>query len=144
MPSKSRSVWSLIMIGCCYFCVFIQAVLKGFLACSTLTIMYDTSKNSEKWVDSKYVKIERLGILVCMWSLKILECIFSTSLFHDILYTVRFVKMRVIQQYYFNYVNSVGKRPLQQNTVFFWFGTMLMMLWLCNHRFYFKEMKLWI
>ena len=31
----------------CYFCVFTKAVLKGFFACSTPTIMYDISKKSE-------------------------------------------------------------------------------------------------
>ena len=89
-------------------------------------------------------KIERLGILVCTWSSKMLKCIFSTSLFRDILYTVRFVKMKGIQRYHFNYVNRVGKRPPQQNTVFFRFGTMLMMLWLCNRRFHLNNLKFWI
>ena len=72
----------------CYFYVFTKAVLKGFFACSTPTIMYDISKKSEHWVDSDYVTIERLGILNFMWSLKMSEFIFSTSSFDNLLYTV--------------------------------------------------------
>ena len=76
-----------------------SAVLDGFFTCSTPTIMYDISKKSENWVDFDYVKSERLGVLNCTWSPKISEFIFSTSLFHNVLYTVRFLKMRRIQRY---------------------------------------------
>ena len=48
-------------------------------------------------------------------------------LLHDILYIIKFIKMRRIQQYHFHYVNCMGKWPQQQNTVFISFGTMSMM-----------------
>jgi len=108
------------------------------------TTMCDIPKNSEKWVESKYVKSERLGIVPGTWFGKRVDVRISNILFHDILYTVGFVKMRRIQRYYFYYVNRVGKRPAEQNTVFFRFGTMLMMLWLCNRSFHLKDMKFWI
>ena len=115
-----------------------------FSAHSTLAKMYDISKNSEKSVDSEYAKIERLCIRVCTWSSKMSQSIFSTSLLHDILYTVGFVKMRRIQRYHFNYVNRVGKQPPQQNPVFFRVGTMLMRLWLFNRSVPLKKIKFWI
>ena len=31
------------------------------------TTMYDTPKNSEEWVESKYIKIERLGVVSGTW-----------------------------------------------------------------------------
>ena len=90
------------------------------------TTMCDIPKNSEKWVESKYVKSERLGIVPGTWFGKRVDVRISNILFHDILYTVGFVKMRRIQRYYFYYVNRAGKRPAEQNTVFVRFGTMLM------------------
>jgi hypothetical protein len=64
--------------------------------------------------------------------------------FDDVLYTVRFIKMRRIQRYYFCYVNHVGRLPPEQNTVFFRFGSMLMMLCLCNRCVPLKDMEFWI
>jgi len=46
---------------------------------------------------------------------------FQTFFSHDILYTVRFVKMRKIQWYHFHYVIRVGRQPPRENTVLeFW------------------------
>ena len=96
-------VWQKWMSGPGYpvrnFQPLFSAVLDGFFTCSIPTIMYDISKKSENWVDFDYVKSERLGVLNCTWSPKISEFIFSTSFFHNVLYTVRFVKMRRIQRY---------------------------------------------
>ena len=70
---------------------FWQAVLEGFFACTTPTIMYNISKILENWADSEYVKCERLGILDCTWSSKLSKFKFSTSFFHNVLYIVIFV-----------------------------------------------------
>ena len=83
------------------------------------TTMCSIQKNSEKWGESKYVKSERLGIVPGTWFGKRMDVIISNIFLHDILYTVRFVKMRRIQWYHFHYVNRAGKRPPQQNTAFF-------------------------
>ena len=85
------------------------------------TTMCDIPKNSEKWVESKYIKIERLGIVPGTWFGKKVNVKISNIFFHDILYTVRFVKIRRIQWYHFHYVRRVGKRPPRENTVLeFW------------------------
>jgi len=55
----------------------------------------------------------------------------SNIFFHDILYTVRFVKMRRVQQYYFHYLNCAGKQLVQQNTTFFFFVFVFFDLALC-------------
>ena len=82
------------------------------------TAMYDISKNSEKWIESKYEKSERLGIVPGTWFGKRMDVKVSNIFSYDILYTVRFVWMRRIQRYHFHYVNRVGKWPPQQNTAF--------------------------
>ena len=78
------------------------------------------------------------------WFGKQIEVKISNFFFHDILYTIRFVKMRRIQRYHFHYVNRVGRWPQQQNTAFFKFGTIWMMLLLCNSSVILKDIKFWI
>ena len=95
-------------------------------------------------VESKYVKSERLGIVPGTWFGKRVDVKISNIFFHDVLYTIRSIKMRRIQRYYFCYGNHVGKRPSEQNTAFFRFGSMLMMLWLCNRSIFSKYIKFWI
>ena len=75
------------------------------------TTMYDISKISEKWVESKYEKIERFGIVPGTWSAKRLDAKISKFFSGDILYTIRFIKMRRIQWYHFHYVNHMGRWP---------------------------------
>jgi len=79
--------------------------------------MYNIPKNSEKWVESKCENIEMLGIVPGTWFGKKQNVKISNILFHDILYTVRFVKMRRIQWYHLYYVKRVGKRPPRENTI---------------------------
>ena len=64
----------------------------SYLANKIPTTMYDTPKNSEKWVESKYKEIERLGIMPGAWSAKGLDDGISNIFVWDILYTIRFVK----------------------------------------------------
>jgi len=98
------------------------------------TIMYDIPKNSEKWVESKYEKIERLDIVPGTWSAKRLDAGISKLFLHDILYTIRFVKMRRIQRYHFHYVKCVGRRPPQENTVLaFWHYINDVIFWKSMH-----------
>jgi hypothetical protein len=73
------------------------------------TPMYDISENSEKWVESKYRKSERLGIVPGTWYGKWVDVRISNIFFHDILYTIGFVKMRRIWWYHFHYVNHIRK-----------------------------------
>ena len=80
--------------------------------------MCDIPKDSEKWVESKYAESERLGIVPGTWFDEKRHLIASSVSFYDILYTVRFVKMRGIQRYHFCYVIHAGKWPPQQNTAF--------------------------
>ena len=80
--------------------------------------MCDIPKNLEKWVESKYVKGERLGIVPGTWFGKRMDVEISNIFLNDMLYTVGFVKMRRIQRYHFYYMKRVGKRTPQQNTVF--------------------------
>jgi len=83
--------------------------------------MCDIPKISEKRVESKYIKIERLGIVPGTWFGQKVNVKISNIFFHDILYTVRFVKIRRIQWYHFHYVSRLGKWPPRKNTVLeFW------------------------
>ena len=79
--------------------------------------MYNIPKNSEKCVEPKYEKFERLGIVPGTRFGKKINVKFSNILFHNILYTVRFVKFRRTQWYHFHYVRRVGRRPPRENTV---------------------------
>jgi len=91
--------------------MLVTEVINGLPPC-------DISKNSEKWVKSKYVKSERLGIVPGTWFDEKQHFIASNLSFHDILYTVRFVWMRRIQPCHFHYVIRMGRQSLQENTVF--------------------------
>jgi len=83
--------------------------------------MCDIPKNWEKWVESKYIKIERLGIVPGTWFDQKVNVKISNIFFHNILYTVRFVKIRRIQWYHFYYVDCIGKWPPRENMVLeFW------------------------
>jgi len=59
--------------------------------------MYNIPKNSEEWVESKHIKIERPGIMPGTWFGQKVNVESSNISFHNILYTVRFVKIRRIQ-----------------------------------------------
>jgi len=52
------------------------------------TTMCDIPENSERWGESKYGKIEMLGIVPGTWFNKRVDVIISNNSFHDILYTV--------------------------------------------------------
>ena len=70
---------------------------------------------------SSYVltkKMNRLGIVPGTWFDEKWHFIASNVFFHDILYTIRFVWMRIIQLFYFHYIIYVGKQFLQANTIF--------------------------
>jgi len=58
----------------------------SYLANKIPTTMYDTPKNSEKWVESKYKEIERLGIVPGAWSEKGLDDVISNIFVWDIIY----------------------------------------------------------
>ena len=117
----------------------LNSVWKGY---KYSTRIYDISKNSEKWVESEYGIIESLGIMPGTWFGKRADVKISNIFFHNILYTVRFIKIRRIQWYHFHYISHVGKR-LQGKILFWNFGTILMMLYLPSHSVQLNSLKFW-
>ena len=55
-------------------------------------IMYNIHRISEKWVESKYENIERLGIVPGTWFGKKENVKISIIFSHDTLYTIRFIR----------------------------------------------------